>query len=153
MSQRAIIITILVLILAGAAYYIGTNREPVVEEVVQSEDIVAADPAASETSQALVGMWRSKDDSKFTREFRADGTITDRYEGEESATSSGTFMVFTSTMTKPEGVMFDLDADVAYIRAIMDGEGYNFRVSSVSANELELIYMDRGGMLRFERVQ
>lgn len=153
MNSRAITIGFAVLVLAGLAYYVGSNREPAVVPDETKEVAVATDPKATETLTSLVGVWKSKDDSKFTREFTAEGTIIDRYEGGDSATSNGTFTVFTSTMEIPDGVTFELEADDAYIRAIMDGEGYNFLVSSVTASDLELIYMDRGGVLRFSKVQ
>ena len=153
MNTRTITIGIAVIILAGLAYYIGINREPATtDETQQQQQVTQTDPKATETSEQVVGAWKSDDDPKYTREFRADGTVTDRYEGEASATATGTWAVFTAKTELPAGITFQLNHDDAYIRVVMDGEAYNYRVEKATSAELELIYMDRGGVLRFSKV-
>ncbi len=154
MSTRAITIGIAVIVLAGLAYYVGTSRtaEPTAETATTTSQQTVQDPKVAETSSAVAGEWKSTDDAKYTRTFRADGTVTDTYEGDASATTNGTWTVFTSATELPVGVSFPLDTGTSYIQVAMNGEVFNYRVSSVTASELELIYMDRGGVLRFSKV-
>jgi len=157
MNARVITITIAVLLLAGVAYYIGTNRgssddADTVAGTTSQQVIPQQDPKLTETSAQLVGEWKSEDDGKYSREFRADGTVTDMYEGDASATASGTWKVFNASTRIPTGVTFSLDQDVTYIHVVMDGETYSYGIVKVTGEKLELIYMDRGGMLRFAKV-
>ena len=155
MNTRAITIGVAVIILAGLAYYIGTNRttpETVSTATTTPMQSAQTDPKATETQSQVVGEWKSTDDAKFTRTFRADGTVTDTYEGNASATTNGTWKVYTAKMELPAGVTFQLDNDVSYIQIAMDSDTFNYRVSKATSAELELIYMDRGGVLRFKKV-
>jgi|SRR3989338_8380404 len=157
MNTRVITITIAVLLLAGVAYYIGTNRgssdADILAATVAPQVSSQTDPRVVETSAQLVGVWKSDDDGKYSREFRADGTVTDMYEGDVSATANGKWNGFSASTQVPPGVTFPLDQDVTYLHVVMDGETYSYGVVKVNETKLELIYMDRGGMLRFSRVK
>ena len=103
-------------------------------------------------SESIVGKWQSVDDEKFTREFKADGTAVDRYDNESA--SSGTWKVFTKE--DPAEVLFPIADDAVYIQMTMQGtqaDKLNFKLAKLTPEELELVYMDRGGVLRFRRVQ
>src|SRR3989344_2307119 len=104
MNNKVVVGIVGVLAVAGGAYYLGTMRSQSAGPESQSvpvsgaensgnEMVVANDPSAKMSPEAgrAVGKWRSTDDAKFTREFRADGTVTDLYEGDASATSNGTW--------------------------------------------------------------
>ena len=41
---------------------------------------------------AIVGTWQNTADPGFTRELRPDGTATERYEGDDSATATTTVL-------------------------------------------------------------
>lgn len=96
------IIGILV-ILAGAAYYVGTSRVSVnqqnsapMQPVAQQPAQQGATSASAQNSQVmseLVGNWVSTQDSKFTRDFSANGTVTDAYQGQPSATMTGPYSI------------------------------------------------------------
>lgn len=101
-------------------------------------------------SESIVGQWQSADDAKFTREFKTGGAVTDVYEGKTSTT--GTWTVFTKE--KPVAASFPLEENATYVRLEMSGtqkETLNFKVSRLTPEELELIYMDRGGTLKFKK--
>ena len=152
MSIRTLIPRILVGILGVGAYvyFVKDNGE---------QGLIESEQASSETKSgalsmrdSLIGVWQSEGDVNFVREFRADGTIVDEYGGPEHAEVSGTWSEFSAE--KPVGgVNFPLEEGAIYIRATFDGELYNYRVVSVTDTALELIYMDRGGVLSFTKVQ
>lgn len=103
-------------------------------------------------SESIVGKWQSVDDAKFSREFKADGTAVDMYDSKDA--TSGTWKVFTKE--KPIEVAFPLEDDAVYIQMTMQGtqaDNLNFKLSKLTPEELELVYMDRGGVLRFKAVQ
>src|SRR3989338_10525348 len=158
MNQKAVIAILVIIILAGGAWLIwGKPSQPAdtsAQAPVQTgaENQAPAPATVPANDPALVGTWKSTDDAKFTRTFRADGTVTDSYEGDASATNNGTWKVYTAKMELPAGVTFQLDNDVSYIQIAMDSDTFNYRVSKATSAELELIYMDRGGVLRFKKV-
>jgi hypothetical protein len=103
-------------------------------------------------SESIVGMWRSTDDAKFVREFKEGGTVQDWYDGK--VVSTGTAVAFTSENAL--AVSFPLERDVVYIQLKMAGsqsETLNFKLNKLTPDELELTYMDRGGVLRFTYVE
>lgn len=102
--------------------------------------------------EKILGVWKSADDEKFTRTFQSDGTFIDSYVG--SADTKGDWVVFTdnSGLTTE----FTLEPDTVYLR-LLEGSStdmtLHFKVSKVTPEELELIYMERGGTLRFTAVK
>ncbi|MBI1833522.1 MAG: hypothetical protein HYR90_01725 [Candidatus Andersenbacteria bacterium] len=117
-----------------------------------ARDNVATNPKLDATEQMLVGVWGNDDDINFSREFKADGTVVDSYIGDNGPTSTtGTWTVFDATSTEP--VTFQLNNFDSYVKMMMDGDALYFRVSKISTDQLELIYMERGGALRFSKVQ
>ena len=93
------------------------------------------------------------DDEKFIREFRSGGVVIDSYEGEDP--SDGDWIAFTDD-NAPSDLLFPLEQDTVYIQIRIGGtqeEILNFKLTRLTPEELELIYMDRGGSLRFSRVQ
>lgn len=101
--------------------------------------------------ESIQGEWQSVDDSSFTREFRADSTLIDSYVGSES--TEGLWEVFTSDsgLETP----FEMQPGTVYLR-ITSNEGASemlfFSINKLSPEELELTYLDRGGVLRFTYV-
>lgn len=103
-------------------------------------------------SESIVGKWKSTEDAKFVREFQEGGKVQDWYDGK--VVSSGTATAFTSENTL--AVSFPLERDVVYIQLKMTGsqsETLNFKLNKLTPEELELTYMDRGGVLRFTYVE
>ena len=49
--------------------------------------------SGTETSSKIVGTWQSQTDAKFTREFRVDGVIYDRYEGDATPGIGGSWSI------------------------------------------------------------
>lgn len=104
------------------------------------------------TSKNLVGDWQSLDDQKFTRKFEVDGTLTDAYEGSDDTVGSWVIFNKDSQVETP----FALETGVTYLRISTDtgtSEVMYYKITKVTPDELELIYMDRGGVLRFNRLK
>ena len=104
-----------------------------------------------EATKNIKGQWRSVDDEKFTREFMANGTVTDSYEGSDDTV--GTWLIFT--INSEVAAPFPLETNTAYLKITTDvgaSEVMYYKLTKVTSEELELIYMDRGGVLRFTRV-
>ena len=103
-------------------------------------------------AESIVGKWKSTDDAKFVREFQEGGKVQDWYDGK--VVSSGTATAFTSDNAL--AVSFPLERDVVYIQLKMSGsqaQTLNFKLNKLTPDELELTYMDRGGVLRFTYVE
>lgn len=103
-------------------------------------------------SESIVGKWQSTEDAKFVREFKSDFTAQDWYEGKK--VSSGLWVAFTK-LTAPE-ISFPLEEDAVYVQMTMQGtqaDTLNFKLTKLTPEELELIYMDRGGVLKFRSIK
>jgi hypothetical protein len=68
---------------------ISGEAMPQQQETLQT----ATSTAAGSSDPVLAGTWKSNTDAKFTREFRTDGVVIDRYEGEASAGINGSWEV------------------------------------------------------------
>src|SRR3989344_670586 len=96
MNKRVLTVGIAIIILGAIAYYVATNRTETVMGGVDSQmpaEGSNADEMVVERDPLMSGKWESKEDAKFVREFRADGTVVDTYEGNASATMTGTWEV------------------------------------------------------------
>ena len=153
--MKTIWAVVIVVALAGAGYWYFSNQSAPQSPQSQGEQAEAASVKPEVTlvvGESIVGKWQSTDDAKFAREFKADGTVVDSYDGK--AVSSGMFTVFTKD--KPAQTSFPLEADAVYVQLTMQGtqaDNLNFKVVKLTPDELQLVYMDRGGVLNFKVVK
>lgn len=100
-----------------------------------------------------VGKWQSSDDAKFTREFREDGTVTDMYEGDASATANGTWSQVVDVSA--EAFEFPAVGGATLLKLVFGSETYYFAISAdTTADKLVLIHLSgRGNILSFTRMQ
>lgn len=96
----------------------------------------------------VVGKWKSVEDGNFIREFRADGTVSDYYEGNEAG--SGTWAP-VGTGSIPFSI--PVDEESIDLKLTLNAEDYYFRMLEVTDERLALMYLDRGGVLEFERMK
>ena len=145
----------------AVGYYVGSGLN-VGDVLRQFEDVkkvaekTVGFPSAAPTVAILdavgniPGVWQSIEDPTFTREFRVDGTVYDRYEGKPDASTEGQWHVFMSpTDEKPP---FPVKEGVTYLAIKMVEEVLYFSVAKLTADELDLVYQD-GGALNFKRVR
>lgn len=103
-------------------------------------------------AENVAGLWQSNDDAKFTSEFRGDGVVVDRYEGEGAF--EGRWFIFTKD-AHPD-VPYSLKENVAYLNVTIQNAGsetHSFAVAEVTPEKLVLVYLDGSGTLEFTRVQ
>lgn len=101
---------------------------------------------------AMLGTWENVEDPKFTREFKADGTVVDMYEGDPSATVNATWRLFTAGDTDPD-FQGSISSDTTYLKISDASTALFFSVVKAIGNDLQLIYLDRGNTLNFTKVQ
>ena len=142
------IVIILALIFLGALGYIFTNQ-PAANAPENKLPAASVAPTTPE-ALALVGKWQSADDEKFTRELRADGTVTDMYEGAADATTAGNWYQITDVSQEP--VEIPAVGDATFIKIQFEGVPLYFTVNSATETDLELTYLDRGGVMKFKRI-
>ena len=105
-----------------------------VENDPRLEGRVGRDP---ELAEHLVGEWRSLDDASFVRVLAAGGNFHDTYQG-DAAGAPGTWALAGDGSGE--------------LRLSSEGDTMRFDVISITENSLAMIYLDRGNLLRFERV-
>jgi hypothetical protein len=119
-------------------------------ETIEDVDVIISEISGPSIEESLVGLWESTDDEKFTREFEADGTSTDRYEGDELATFVGEWVTFNDPSSEP--VEIPVIEGATYLRILSGEETLYFTVSEITEDSLQLIYLDRGGALNFRKI-
>jgi hypothetical protein len=114
----------------------------------------AAPPDLNVVHAALAGTWQSTDDTKFTREFDADGKSVDRYEGDTSATTMGHWMLFFGNKP-PVGTVGGraFQPDVVYLRLDQNGDVLLFALAGLSRSDMKMVYLERGNLLSFVRLK
>lgn len=104
-------------------------------------------------TENMLGKWQSTDDAKYVREFKAKDVVVDWYDGK--TVSTGLWVAFTKAQA-PKIFPYSMDTSSVYLQLTMTGtqaDTLNFKISKVTPEELQLTYLDRGGVLRFKRVQ
>jgi hypothetical protein len=113
-----------------------------------------APPPLAAVTHALIGVWQSTDDTRFSREFRADGTAIDRYEGDPDGSQSGAWLLFAGSAPPPEFAGHrDFVAKAVYLEIRENGDIMLFGVTAVDRSALQMINIDRGNTLSFNRIQ
>lgn len=150
MRLLGVVIVIVVLGL-GLGYYFGQmdSVPPPKTKVTDQKPVEKQAPSKTQSADALMGLWRSIEDQKFTREFTGDMVI-DRYAGSPDATmeASWSFMSYGDD-TGPIRIRTDRN----YIKVVTPEEVMYFSIDSVSATELQLTYADGGEVQRFTKVR
>jgi hypothetical protein len=167
-----LILIVLVALLIGGAYYLGTRQGKDVKD--QENSAVVPAPAASGTeetqpeaddsvgfevttpiTQALIdleGTWRSETDARFTRTFRLDKSLTDRHEGAQANVTQATYIIFTGA-TAPEGSPSGLVAKSLYLGIDTGGTTTYYRIATLTSSRLSLTSLNGGAATAFVKVQ
>ena len=148
---------VIIAILIGGWYVYSGNTPSAQDTDVTATDSTATQAApvldaAMKASHDMQGTWQSTDDVKSQRVFNADHTASDVYDGK--TLWSGQWTTFTKA-TAPE-VSFPLEDGVVYLQLTENGKPestLSFMVSNLADNDLQLIYLGRGGALTYKRVK
>ena len=118
-------------------------------------------PQNTENTQALsgdpmIGTWQSTEDSKFTRQFNADGTVVDAYQNDASATMFGTWMVVDPAKEPQDTLNVPADslAGMTVLKiTFSNGDIMYFDVNKLTETSLTLTYLGRGNVLTFIKMK
>lgn len=166
MSNNTIVGIMLAVILLCGGYYLYTQRDAMGQGTTQGQPMegpavpegasgkVAAYNEDGTYNDPMYGTWESTEDAKFTREFRSDGTVIDRYEGDASATATGTWSV-----VDPAAEAQFIDAPLgslegmSVVRIAFPEGNYYFSINKITETELAMTYLGRGNILVFTKVR
>lgn len=151
--MKFIILIVAVLVLGlGGGYYFGDRsfERNAAKENSKEGEKNDTEIARVPDTRLLLGVWKSIEDPKFTREFQSDGTVIDRYSGDEAATVEAIWHAFMSPTDEP--APFDTEEGKLYIKILMPEEALFFTLDSVTDTSLQMTYVD-GDTLRFTKVR
>jgi len=146
--MKLVVVAVVVLVLGAFGGYFFGYGNGYTRATLDVENADAVNDLAAVMS-ALVGKWRSMDDASFVREFASDGVSRDSY---GTTTTEGRWMAFTKQIPDP-AYTGTLEDNAVYVAiGETDTSSLYFRVVKLTANELEMTYLDRGNALRFVRI-
>lgn len=141
-NKTIIAIVVVIVILLAGWYYMSQDNQQATYQPTPTNDAAGT----QQTSNDLVSTWQSNQDEKFKREFMADGKVTDRYEGQASATASGTW---TTVNTDTETIANIPAASIAGKMVIKisynDGTTTYFAVNSLTQETLSTTDLSGNG--------
>ena len=153
------LITIILIALSGfVGYYIGNNQgyeKAVFDSTTPKEQVSSQnqDETLQSARTALVGNWRSNDDARFTREFKADETAIDLYDnGDGFDKTALSWSVFNSGSTDA-GYTGEYQDGVAYLHMSNGKNDLYFKIIKVTSEELSLFRISEGDILLFKKIK
>ena len=152
------LVLIAVIVIGGGFYFFYTPQQ-VAED--QNEEVVVGDetsePIEDEMvgeaplpTNSIVGTWQSTQDPKFIRTIYENGGYSDTYVGDPEASENGPWVTFTKA-NAPESLSFPLKENTTYLQ--LSGDVIlHFEIVSVTDKVLTMIYLNRGNVLEFVRI-
>lgn len=152
MNTRTTVIALAIIALAALAYYFYATK-PAAESADGAGQAAGIQKTANDPS--MHATWRSTEDPKFTRTFRADGTVTDAYEGDAAATESGTYAAIDPATETGFPLPAANFSGTTVIRIDFERSGpMYFGILTLTESELAMTNISgRGNTLSFVRVQ
>lgn len=134
-------IAILILFAGGLYLWVTNDREttPTQEEAAQEQE-----------SGTVTGTWQSVEDADFIRVIDANGAYADLHDGE--LISGGSWLTFTAESELAE-FPYPIEEDVTYLALLGEGDPLYFSIAEQTESRLVLIFLNRGGVLEFERIR
>lgn len=149
MEKKTIIVILFILVTVLGIYFFATATPKQASTPLPQPD--SSEPTYEQSKNLLVGQWQSTQDPNAYKVFKADGTAMERYATEQTVETAGTWRLF-STNDPVDSYKQPLGTDTTYLRIDDSGEQYHYSITTLDENTLELIYLDRGGMLQYQRV-
>jgi hypothetical protein len=101
----------------------------------------------------MIGTWQNLADPGFTRQFNADGSSVDRVEGDDSATSAGSWNLINGAALPPELAARKLPAEGVYMTLSEHGDFYLFALTQIDPQSMQMVNVDRNLKLSFARLK
>ena len=159
MNTKIVWIVVAILLLGAAFWFVTDYQKEGADDQQLSEGSTATDPNSVHNAgirdPMMSGTWKSTEDAKFTREFEADGTITDKYEGDVEATTVGSWKVVDpNTEIKLPVPAINLAGMTVIKTEWGNGEVMYFSINTLTDTELEMTNLSgRGNILVFTKVK
>lgn len=153
MNRNVVIGIVVVLALLVLGWWYWAFMQPWQDSAIApnpEENVDGAPVSTEDTAFSLAGTWQSTEDARFIRIFSADGSVTDRYEGDDSATISGSWNVVDDPNAEQAELPEVTDARVIKIQ--FPEEVMYFAITELTASDLSMIYLSGNGSLEFTRV-
>lgn len=112
-----------------------------------------AGPPLDAVRHALVGTWQNNEDTRFTREFAADGTAVDRYADDPRSAAKGIWTVFNGNAPPAEAKSYPMIPEATYLEIRQNGDVLIYGLESLTTQSLEMVYLQRGNRLSFARLK
>ena len=144
--NKGMIALVALVVIAGAGYWFMTDY--------QKEGMTQTNEALAPNDQYMVGTWTSSEDAKFSREFKMDGTVIDRYQGDTATTETGTYATVDPTAETGFPVPEASVAGMSVIKIVFPKSGtMYFSINALTDSDLTMTNLSgRGNILVFTRV-
>ena len=101
----------------------------------------------------MVGTWQNNEDTRFTREFDADGQATDRHEGDDAGIVNGRWSLFLGSAPPPDVHGLKLVPQAVYLRLQQSDDVLVYGLVSLSSADMKMVYLEGGNLLSFMRLK
>lgn len=143
--SRTALAAVGIAMVAGGAYGFWLYRDAAPQTASVADTVLPPDAPS-----LIRGTWTSVDDASYRVTFAADGTLEERYG--TSTVSAGTYAFASSPAGYvADGESFEKGGASDYLLEEIDGERYAYRVLALTADSLQLSYLERGNTLSFTR--
>lgn len=150
--MKILIGVLVIVLLVGLGYVVYSTSLDKAEEAPVTEDVTATKLSENDERALLIGVWKSDEDAKFTREFRENGQVIDRYESDDTPLpTQGIWSIVTDPSVEPVEIAADLDTRL--LKLEFPEETMYFGLASNTGTTLSLVYLGRGGVLNFTKIQ
>lgn len=149
-------ILILIGLAAWGGYYLGNDHgyeKAVFDQKAENEnqDLTATEYSLSAAESVIVGVWRSTQDPRFTREFKADKSAIDLYDNGDSVDKTAlSWNVFNDDKPDPsfKGEILPL---TIYLHMSNGKDDLFFELDKITPEALEMDDLDSGEVLTFKK--
>jgi hypothetical protein len=124
-----------------------------IEPVLANGAPAAQQVTLDQIRQLMIGTWQNLADTGFTRQFNPDGSAVDRVEGDDSATSVGTWTLINGAALPPELAARKLPAEGVYMTLSEHGDFYLFALVQIDPQSMQMVNIDRNLKLSFARLK
>ena len=129
--------------------WLGASIGPVLADGGPATQQVSLD----QIRRLMIGTWQNLADPGFTRQFNSDGSSVDRVEGDDTATSAGTWTLINGAALPPQLAARRLPAEGVYMTLSEHGDSYLFALIQIDPQSMQMVNIDRNLKLSFARLK